>query len=89
MFRRLSTVAKRSLGSSAGGIAPFHHAFPVHDLELARKFYGELLGFEEGRSSKAWIDYNCFGHQIVAHLVGNDYKAPEFYNPVGKSFWII
>ncbi len=49
-------------------LRPFHLAIPVHDIKLAREFYGELLGFEEGRSSKHWIDYNCYGHQLVAHL---------------------
>ena len=47
---------------------PFHLAFPVHDLDAARTFYGELLGCPEGRSSENWIDFNFFGHQIVAHL---------------------
>jgi extradiol dioxygenase family protein len=46
----------------------FHLAFPVKDLEESRKFYGEVLGCEEGRSSDCWIDFNLFGHQIVAHL---------------------
>ncbi len=49
----------------------FHLAFPVKNLEESRKFYGEILGCEEGRSSENWIDFNLFGHQIVAHL------APE------------
>jgi extradiol dioxygenase family protein len=49
----------------------FHLAFPVKDLEESRRFYGEILGCEEGRSSENWIDFNLFGHQIVAHL------APE------------
>lgn len=46
----------------------FHLAFPVHDLESAREFYGGLLGCEEGRSSDRWIDFSLFGHQIVTHL---------------------
>jgi extradiol dioxygenase family protein len=46
----------------------FHLAFPVNDLEKARAFYGGVLGCEEGRSSECWIDFNLFGHQIVAHL---------------------
>lgn len=50
---------------------PFHLAFPVHDLAAARSFYGDLLGCPEGRSSEHWIDFDFFGHQIVAHL------APE------------
>jgi extradiol dioxygenase family protein len=50
------------------GLSPFHIAFPVHDLEAARAFYGGLLGCPEGRSSDHWIDFNLFGHQIVAHL---------------------
>jgi extradiol dioxygenase family protein len=49
----------------------FHLAFPVHDLAEARRFYGELLGCHEGRSSDHWIDFDFYGHQIVAHL------APE------------
>ena len=50
-------------------MTPFHLAFPVHDLAAARAFYGDLLGCPEGRSSKEWIDFDFFGHQIVAHLV--------------------
>ena len=46
----------------------FHLAFPVHDLAAAREFYGGVLGCEEGRSSERWIDFNLYGHQIVAHL---------------------
>ena len=49
-------------------IQPFHLAFPVHDLDAARHFYGEVMGCEEGRSSPHWIDFNFFGHQLVAHL---------------------
>ncbi|MBO4122318.1 VOC family protein [Cupriavidus gilardii] len=49
----------------------FHLAFPVHDLAEARRFYGELLGCPEGRSSDSWVDFNFYGHQVVAHL------APE------------
>ncbi len=46
----------------------FHLAFPVNDLEAAREFYGNILDCPEGRSSDTWIDFNLFGHQIVAHL---------------------
>jgi len=46
----------------------FHLAFPVHDLASARRFYGELLGCPEGRSSPDWVDFDFYGHQIVAHL---------------------
>ena len=51
---------------------PFHLAFPVHDLEAARKFYGGVLGCPEGRSSPEWIDFNFYGHQIVAHLAPSE-----------------
>ena len=47
---------------------PFHLAIPVHDLAMARAFYGELLGCTEGRSSAEWVDFDFFGHQLVAHL---------------------
>ena len=46
---------------------PFHIAFPVDDLEAARHFYGVVIGCPEGRSSTEWIDFDLYGHQIVAH----------------------
>ncbi len=49
-------------------LRPFHLAFPVHDLAAARSFYGGVMGCGEGRSSDHWIDFDFFGHQIVAHL---------------------
>jgi hypothetical protein len=49
-------------------LRPFHLAFPVHDLAAARAFYGGVLGCPEGRSAAHWIDFDLFGHQIVAHL---------------------
>jgi uncharacterized protein len=50
-------------------LRPFHIAFPVDDLDAARAFYTGVLGCPEGRSSAQWIDFDLFGHQIVAHLV--------------------
>ena len=49
-------------------LRPFHLAFPVHDLAAARGFYRDTLGCAEGRSSDQWIDFDLYGHQIVAHL---------------------
>jgi extradiol dioxygenase family protein len=49
-------------------LRPFHLAFPVHDLSAARSFYRDVLGCGEGRSSEHWIDFDLYGHQIVAHL---------------------
>lgn len=49
-------------------LRPFHLAFPVHDLAAARAFYGEAMGCREGRSSAEWVDFDFYGHQIVAHL---------------------
>src|SRR5690348_14552595 len=72
-------------------LPPFHLAFPVDDLGAARAFYGEVLGCPEGRSADHWIDFNLFGHQIVAHLApaasrpaatnavdGEDVPVPHF-----------
>lgn len=47
---------------------PFHLAIAVYDLEVSRKFYGVLLGCEQGREAEKWIDYNFFGHQLSIHL---------------------
>ena len=49
-------------------LPPFHLAFPVDDLAAARRFYGDLLGCPEGRSAEEWVDFDLYGHQIVAHL---------------------
>jgi hypothetical protein len=62
-------------------LPPFHLAFPVHDLAAARAFYGGLLGCPEGRSSGQWIDFDFFGHQIVAHY-SPDAKPLAHSNPV-------
>ena len=61
-------------------LTPFHLAFPVDDLEAARTFYGTTLGCPEGRSSERWIDFNLFGHEIVAHLA--EKKAAPQHNSV-------
>ena len=60
-------------------LTPFHIAFPVDDLAAARRFYGEVLGCPEGRSAPEWIDFDLYGHQIVAHLApraGADHANP-------------
>ena len=56
-------------------LPPFHLAFPVDDLAAARRFYGELLGCPEGRSSDEWVDFDLHGHQIVAHLAPDAVRA--------------
>ncbi len=63
------------------GLAPFHIAFPVDDLDAARHFYGTILGCPEGRSDPDWIDFNLYGHQIVAHRVDTP-RAATAHNPV-------
>ena len=81
-------------------MTPFHLAFPVHDLDAARAFYGGLLGCPEGRSSDEWIDFDFFGHQIVAHLApgavarsahnhvdGHDVPVPHFGAVLTMTEW--
>ena len=46
---------------------PFHLAIPVSNLEICRRFYGDVLECKEGRSSDIWVDFNFFGHQLVIH----------------------
>lgn len=64
-------------------LTPFHIAFPVDDIAAAREFYGGILGCPEGRSDETWVDFDLFGHQIVAHYkpkaVGGD---DVHHNPV-------
>ena len=63
-------------------LTPFHIAFPVHDIAAARGFYGGLMGLPEGRSAETWVDYDLFGHQIVAHLKPGMAAANSHHNPV-------
>ncbi len=56
------------ISGTISAMQPFHLAFPVTSLAKARAFYGDLLGCPEGRSSDDWVDFNFYGHQIVAHL---------------------
>jgi len=62
-------------------VRPFHLAFPVRDIEEARRFYGGLLGCAEGRSSDRWVDFDFFGHQLVAHRAPAPAESPH-HNPV-------
>jgi extradiol dioxygenase family protein len=79
---------------------PFHLAFPVDDLAAARRFYGELLGCPEGRSADEWVDFDLYGHQIVAHLApevararasnpvdGDDVPVPHFGLVLAMEEW--
>ncbi|WPZ02887.1 VOC family protein [Blastomonas marina] len=61
---------------------PFHLAFPVDDIPAARRFYGEVMGCREGRSAEDWVDFDFYGHQIVAHKVKRAGDADAGANPV-------
>jgi len=65
-------------------LPPFHLAIAVHDLEAARRFYGGLLGCPEGRSDSHWIDFDLYGHQLVAHHEPRPeaVRRPVRFNPV-------
>jgi len=78
---------------------PFHLAFPVDNLATTREFYTEILGCKEGRSSDRWIDFDMYGHQVVAHLIdkvedvqtnsvdGDDVPASHFGVILGMKQW--
>ena len=61
-------------------LRPFHLAIPVHNLEVCRKFYNEVMQMEEGRSDLKWVDFNFYGHQFVIHETG--FKANVNNNQV-------
>ena len=63
-------------------ISPFHLAIPVNNLELCRTFYRDILGCKEGRSSKLWVDFNFFGHQLVIHFKPKESLENVHTNPV-------
>ena len=83
-------------------LTPFHLAIPVYDLSAARRFYGEVFGLSEGRSSTQWVDFDFFGHQLVIHehprtsyqerahtnpVDGHDVPVPHFGVVLGWSDW--
>jgi extradiol dioxygenase family protein len=77
---------------TTAALPPFHLAIPVHDIDAARRFYGDVLGFGRGRSAERWTDWNVEGHQVVTHQVdgyrtavagtnqvdGHDVPVPHF-----------
>lgn len=75
-------------------IRPFHLAFPVKDIPETRKFYGELLGCSEGRSAEHWVDFDFYGHQLVAHLAPEEcgvkaFSAVDDHQVPAKHFGVI
>lgn len=86
--------------SAKMSMPPFHLAFPVDDLAAAREFYGRLLGCPEGRSAEEWVDFDLYGHQIVAHhapdlvqrrisnpVDGKDVPVPHFGLVLAMTQW--
>jgi len=65
-------------------VNPFHLAFPVDDLQVARVFYTNVLGCSQGRSSDTWIDFNLYGHQIVAHFAPGTGLPNKHFNEVDQ-----
>lgn len=57
------------MAAEPAALPPFHLVIPVDDIAAAREFYGEVLGFPQGRSDTRWIDWNVYGHQVVTHEV--------------------
>lgn len=97
---KASTIGGRHGSFAAMTSVPFHLAFPVHDLAAARAFYGEVLGCPEGRSAAEWVDFDLYGHQIVAHLApdaarrgasnavdGDEVPVPHFGVVLGMDEW--
>ena len=83
-------------------LSPFHLAIPVDDLAAARRFYGEVFGLKEGRSSSHWVDFDFYGHQLVIHqhpktasqerahtnlVDGDDVPVPHFGIVLGWEQW--
>ena len=66
-------------------LTPFHVALQVRNIAEARRFYGDVLGCDEGRSDTDWVDFNLYGHQFVCHFnpnLGEDGRITSHYNPV-------
>ena len=60
----------------------FRLTIPVKDLPATRRFYGEILGCPEGRSGDTWVDFDLWGHQIVAQTIGEKVDAQADDGPI-------
>lgn len=108
VLESLGDLDAHLLSALAGGVSVptlsrprFHLAFPVRSLDEARSFYGGVLGCREGRSAATWVDFDLWGHQIVAHVDalgadqqgatndvdGHDVPARHFGLLVNRSAW--
>jgi extradiol dioxygenase family protein len=79
--------------------AQFHLAFGVRDLEEARAFYVDTIGCKQGRETANHIDFDMFGHHVVAHLVpagpqagpsefdGHEVPVPHFGVNLDRDDW--
>jgi extradiol dioxygenase family protein len=77
----------------------FHLAFGVRDLEEARAFYLDTIGCRQGRETSNHIDFDMFGHHVVAHLVpvaaqaapsefdGHEVPVPHFGVNLARDEW--
>jgi extradiol dioxygenase family protein len=77
VYARAEDFLVTGLAMTLNRLPRFHLAFPVSDLSAARRFYGGLLACPEGRSSANWVDFDFYGHQIVAHLSEQTGEAPR------------
>jgi extradiol dioxygenase family protein len=78
------SLVRFASSAPSAALQPFHIAVPVHDLAAARAFYGTVLGCDEGRSSKTWIDWNFGGHQLVTHFASASYRGLDHFNDVDE-----
>ena len=87
--RSSNATAYETRAQPAPGV-PFHVAIPVHNIDVAKRFYGETLGLEEGRSSTKWQDYAMHGHQVVVHYsVEIMISTPSTRRPLdGVAAWV-
>jgi hypothetical protein len=60
---------------------PFHFASTVHAWLRRGPSMGSCCVALEGRSVETWIEFDLYGHQIVAHQDPNKTMA-EVHNPV-------
>src|SRR3954449_11292736 len=79
----LKCGVQRILRETRMSLASFHLAFPVDVLNDARAFYCGVLGCSEGRSDKEWVDFNFYGHQIVAYQVPGEARK-RITSPVDR-----
>ena len=59
----------------------FHLAIPIKDIDLAKNYYGDILGAKIGRENRHAVIFNFYGYQLVGHTTEEELTPPPNIYP--------